>query len=69
MAKYKTVTFAMVHMLVAFTVVGLMTGSWALGGVVALIEPAVNTVAYFFHEQLWERRSGRSHQPQPIVQG
>lgn len=55
MAKYKTVTFAMLHMAVAFTVVGLMTGSWTLGGLVALIEPAVNTVAYFFHERVWER--------------
>lgn len=59
MAKYKTLTFACVHMLVAFTVVGLMTGSWALGGLVALIEPAINTVAYFFHERLWERWTSR----------
>ena len=56
MAKYKTMTFAAVHMLVALTVVGLMTGSWALGGLVALVEPACNTVAYFVHELAWERR-------------
>lgn len=65
MAKYKTMTFACVHMLVAFTVVGLMTGSWALGGLVALIEPAVNTVAYFFHERVWERRTARAAHPDP----
>jgi len=56
MAKYKTLTFAAVHMTVAFTVVGLVTGSWILGGAVALIEPACNTVAYFLHELAWERR-------------
>ena len=57
--SYKTLTFAILHMSVAFSVVWFMTGSWALGGAVALIEPAINTVAYFFHEKLWERRNGR----------
>lgn len=55
MTSRKTVTFAIMHMSVAFGVVYLMTGSLALGGAVALIEPAVNTVAYFFHEKVWER--------------
>lgn len=59
MARYKTLSFALVHMVVAFSVVYLMTGSWALGGAVALIEPAVNTVAYFFHEKVWEQVSAR----------
>ena len=56
MTKYKTITFALLHMTVAFTVVYLMTGSLVLGGAVALVEPACNTVAYFFHELFWERR-------------
>lgn len=56
MASYKTLTFAIMHISVAFGVVYLMTGSPALGGAVALIEPAVNTVAYFFHEKAWARR-------------
>jgi uncharacterized membrane protein len=54
-ASRKTITFAVVHMLVAFGVVYLLTGSIALGSTVALIEPAVNTVVYFFHEKVWER--------------
>jgi uncharacterized membrane protein len=56
MAHHKTLSFAIIHMAVAFSVVYLMTGSWALGGAVALIEPAINTVAYFFHEKAWELR-------------
>jgi uncharacterized membrane protein len=32
-----------------------MTGSALVGGALALVEPAVNTVAYFFHEKVWER--------------
>lgn len=49
----KTASFAIVHFCVAFAVTYLLTGSWVIGGMVALIEPAVNTVAYFFHEKAW----------------
>ena len=38
----KTITFAMMHFTIAFGVVYAMTGSWLLGGAVALVEPAVN---------------------------
>ena len=50
----KTLTFALVHIMVAFTVVYLMTGNVIAGGLVALIEPVCNTVAYHFHEKLWD---------------
>lgn len=49
----KTLTFALVHVSVAFTVVYLLTGDALAGGVVALIEPACNTLAYHFHEKVW----------------
>lgn len=49
----KTFTFAAVHMSVAFAVGYAMTGSLAVGGALALVEPLVNTVAYFFHEKAW----------------
>jgi uncharacterized membrane protein len=51
----KTLTFAAVHMGVAFAVGYAMTGSIAVGGALALVEPLVNTVAYFFHEKAWAR--------------
>jgi len=51
----KTFSFGVLHMTVAFTVAYLMTGSVMVGGAIALVEPAVNTVAYFFHEKVWER--------------
>ncbi|GAA0568000.1 DUF2061 domain-containing protein [Caenispirillum bisanense] len=50
----KTVTFAIVHFTVAFTVAYLLTGSIAISSAVALVEPAVNTVAFYFHERAWE---------------
>lgn len=49
----KTFTFAITHFVVAFTVAYLITGSWVIGGVIAMVEPAVNTVAYFIHERIW----------------
>lgn len=51
----KTVSFAAVHFSVAFSVAYLLTGSVAIAGVLALVEPLANTVAYYFHERLWQR--------------
>lgn len=49
----KTISFAFVHFTVAFTVGYLMTGSILFGSAVALVEPAVNTVAFHIHEKVW----------------
>jgi len=51
----KTMSFAAVHFTVAFSVGYLMTGSVLVGGAIALVEPAVNTIAYHIHEQVWNR--------------
>jgi uncharacterized membrane protein len=51
----KTITFAVVHFSVAFTVGYVMTGSIVVGGAIALVEPAINTVAYHLHEKVWKR--------------
>jgi uncharacterized membrane protein len=57
----KTATFAAMHFTIAFGVTWLLTGSAVVGGLVALVEPALNTVAYHFHERFWQRR-GRLRQ-------
>lgn len=51
----KTLSFACVHFTVAFGVGYLMTGSVAVGGAVALVEPLCNTVAFHLHETVWTR--------------
>lgn len=56
----KTASFAVVHFTVAFTVAYALTGSVLVGGAIALVEPAINTVAYFFHEKFWEHRDSRA---------
>ncbi|MFC4260686.1 DUF2061 domain-containing protein [Marinobacter lacisalsi] len=58
----KTVTFAITHFTVAFTVAYLLTGDLLIGSLIALVEPAINTVAYFFHEKLWAGRARRKQQ-------
>ncbi|MBR9871970.1 MAG: DUF2061 domain-containing protein [Gammaproteobacteria bacterium] len=56
----KTITFAITHFTVAFSVAYLLTGDLLIGGLIAMVEPAINTVAYFFHEKMWARHTGNS---------
>jgi uncharacterized membrane protein len=63
----KTVSFAVVHFTVAFSVAYLLTGSIAVGGLVAIVEPLVNTVAYHLHEKVWARI--RSHASGTAIPG
>lgn len=54
----KTMSFAAVHFTVAFSVGYLLSGSVLIGSALALVEPAVNTVAYYLHERVWQRLEG-----------
>lgn len=56
----KTLSFAVLHFTVAFGVGTLLTGSVLVGGALALVEPACNTVAFHLHEQAWKRRDQRT---------
>lgn len=50
----KTVSFAVVHFAVAFSVGYLLTGSVGIASALALVEPLANTVAFYFHERAWQ---------------
>lgn len=50
----KTLTYLAVHLTVGFSVAYAFTGSLALAGGIALIEPFINAVAFFFHEKAWK---------------
>jgi len=52
----KTFSFLALHLIVGFTVAYLFTGSWVIAGGIALVEPLVNAVVFFFHERAWEGR-------------
>ena len=51
----KTLSFLALHLGVGFSVAYLFTGSLALAGGIALVEPLVNAVVFFFHERAWNR--------------
>lgn len=58
----KTISFAIMHFTIAFAVTYALTGSLVIGGAVALVEPAVNTVAFYFHEKVWNQvKAGHNH--------
>lgn len=63
MTMIKTFSFAAVHFSVAFAVAYLLTGNWLASSLTALIEPCVNTVAYYWHEKIWQRRERRPIAP------
>lgn len=56
----KTLSYGSLHFSVGFGVVYLLTGEFALAAGVALIEPAVNTVVFYFHEKAWARFPARA---------
>ena len=62
----KTASFAVVHFWVAFAATRDLTGSWVLGGLIALVEPLCNTVAFGVHEALWQRME-RRRRPGPLA--
>ncbi len=59
----KTLTYLSVHLTVGFTVAYALTGSIALAGGIALIEPCINAVAFYFHEQAWKKADARKARP------
>jgi uncharacterized membrane protein len=61
----KTASFATLHFGVGFGVTYLLTGSVAIATGVALIEPAVNTVVFFFHEKAWRSLGPRLRRLRP----
>ena len=55
----KTLSFAGLHMGTAFGIGYVMTGSAWVGGALALVEPACNTVVFHVHEKVWKRIEAR----------
>ncbi|MBV1887171.1 MAG: DUF2061 domain-containing protein [Parvibaculaceae bacterium] len=51
----KTLSFAVLHFCVGFVVAYCLTGSLGVALGVALIEPSINTVVFYFHELAWKK--------------
>lgn len=67
MMRIKTASFAVVHFTVAFAVTYLLTGDALIGGLIAILEPTVNSFAYYFHEKVWAKKSSIVHQPTSLM--
>ena len=63
----KTASFAVLHFGVGFGVTLALTGSIMIATGVALVEPAINTVVFFFHERIWQRLGTKSDASSPPV--
>lgn len=55
----KTATYLVIHLTVGFTVAYVLTGSVALAGGIALIDPVINAIAFYFHEKAWKKVQAR----------
>ena len=55
----KSAVFGVMHLGIAFGVGYLLTGSVAVAGAVALVEPVVNTVAHYFFDKHWSAAAAR----------
>ncbi len=63
MTMLKTLTYGAMHLTVAIAVAFALTRNWHAALAIGLIEPVVQTIAYTFHERLWERfRSSKSEE-------
>jgi uncharacterized membrane protein len=56
----KTASFALIHLTIAISLGWLITGSFVLAGLMALIEPALNTAAHLGFDRWWSRRHGHA---------
>lgn len=55
----KTTSQILVHMAIGFTVIYVVTGSAAFGGIAAVLEPICNVIVMPLHEKLWGRIADR----------
>lgn len=63
----KTFTYLALHLTIGFSVAYVLTGSLAIAGGIALIEPCINAVAFFFHEKAWKRVGQRRTAGAPLL--
>ncbi|MFN7179676.1 DUF2061 domain-containing protein [Hyphomonas sp.] len=61
----KTLTYSLTHFTVAISVTYAITGSWQAALAIGLIEPLVQTGAYFLHESAWAKAGRRPKDPRP----
>jgi uncharacterized membrane protein len=59
----KTLSYAAMHMSIAIVVAYALSGSWKVALAIGLLEPCIQTIAFFFHERAWHKIEKRAHEP------
>ena len=59
-ALLKTLTYGVMHVIVATTLAYLLSGSWAIALSIGLLEPFVQMFFFYGHERLWNRVKTRA---------
>lgn len=57
----KTGSYALMHFIVAITVAYALTLDWRAALAIGIVEPLVQTVAFYFHDKAWSKRTGDQH--------
>lgn len=53
----KTCTYCVMHFVVAILVAFVLTRDWRVALAVGIVEPLVQTAAFWVHEKLWAKRA------------
>jgi uncharacterized membrane protein len=61
----KTVSYAVMHMVVAMAVAYALTRSWQAALAIGTIEPVVQTFAFTLHDRLWAKAGRRAIPTEP----
>lgn len=51
----KTLTWRVIATLITASIVYILTGKFELAATIGLLDAAVKTVAYYYHERAWEK--------------
>jgi uncharacterized membrane protein len=52
---FKTLSYGAMHMSLSILVAYALSRDWRIALAIGLVEPCVQTVAFFFHERAWHR--------------
>ncbi|HEY8573990.1 DUF2061 domain-containing protein [Phenylobacterium sp.] len=55
----KTASYAVMHLLIAFTVAYALTRDWRAALAIGLVEPFFQTFAFALHERIWAKINAR----------
>ncbi|MBA4793200.1 DUF2061 domain-containing protein [Phenylobacterium sp.] len=59
---FKTVTYSVMHLTVAFAVAYVLTRDWRAALAIGMVEPIFQTIAFAIHERAWARADTRAVQ-------